>query len=163
MIRTLIALLCTLALVGCAPSTTQSPETDAASAAESAMNDASTNTLAGPNWLLVQINGEDLAPALLAAIAEPISLRIDDQHMDAGAAKLSGFDGCNRYFAELEISGERLQIGPIGASKMYCQASSDFARRYQQQLRQVVRYALNGDGLVLLDGSNQPLLRYSLR
>lgn len=163
MSRTLYALLCTLALVGCAPSTTQSPETAAATATETQMTDAPTTTLAGADWLLQQIDGADLDPDLLAAIAEPISLRIDDQHMDGGAAKLSGFDGCNRYFAELEISGERLQIGPIGASKMYCQASSDFAQRYHQQLRQVLRYALDGDALLLLDDSDQPLLRYRLR
>ena len=118
--------------------------------------------LSGNDWILREFDGEPLAPELSAAISEPITLRIDQQHIDDAAAKLSGFDGCNRLFASADLSEGQMRIGQIGASKMYCQATSDFAQRYHQQLRQVTGYAIGGSELYLLDADGGALLVYRL-
>ncbi len=118
--------------------------------------------LSDSDWELQQIDGEPLAAELKAAVTEAIKLRIDQQHIDDAAAKLSGFDGCNRFFASVDLSDGQMRLGPIGASKMYCQATSDFAQRYHQQLRQVTGYAIDGRELRLHDAAGSTLLSYRL-
>lgn len=147
-----------LILAGCTAPEPQAPVSDADAAGAAEVEPMLTFN----DWVLRQIDGQDLDPALSAAITESISLRIDQQHMDESTAQLSGFDGCNRYFASVELTPGGLKVGNIGASKMYCEASSAFAQRYQQRLRQVSRYAIAGRELQLSDSQGQVLLSYRL-
>ena len=149
---TAIATLVSLALIACAPTVTQ----DSAPVPQAQQ----APTLSNRDWQLHQVDGHALDPALVAAITQPVSLRIDQQHIDGTGAKLSGFDGCNRYFAAVEIDADQLRVGAIGASKMYCEASSAFAQDFQQRLRQVSQYQIESSELQLLDASGQLLLSF---
>lgn len=40
--------------------------------------------------------------------------------LDASAGRASGFAGCNRYFADYQLDGDKLTLGPVGSTKRLC-------------------------------------------
>ncbi len=158
-----------IAVVLCLAACTQpsSHRSDTASPAAQPMPAAPALTepglqLSGHDWVLTELAGQPLAAELEATASAAINLRIDQQHIDDATAKLSGFDGCNRFMASAALGDGLLRVGPIGASKMYCQATSDFAQRYHQQLRAVAGYEIQDRALHLHDAAGKTLLSYRL-
>lgn len=40
--------------------------------------------------------------------------------LDPSSGRVSGFAGCNRYFADYKLDGASLTLGPVGATKRLC-------------------------------------------
>lgn len=77
-------------------------------------------------------------------------------------SRASGFAGCNRWFASVTQHGEELTFGPVGTTRMACQADSQAAteRSFLAALS-ATRYGhYDQDALVLLDESQQQIARF---
>ena len=91
-----------------------------------------------------------------------------DQYVEfTSDTELSGYAGCNRFFGSYSRNGDRLEISPLGATRMACPggripAEQDFLSRLQQAK------AVSGDGskielsddngmvILVLNRRNQP-------
>jgi heat shock protein HslJ len=73
-------------------------------------------TIHGSAWRLERLGNPDAdTPAVARA---DVTLRFTDERGDSG--RLGGSGGCNRYFASYRIEGDRLHVGAIGSTKMFC-------------------------------------------
>jgi heat shock protein HslJ len=80
--------------------------------------------------------------------------------MEDGEA--SGSGGCNSYAGAYVLRGDALTIGPLMSTAMLCadpHQATEIA--YLDDLGRVASYALDRDGLELLDQSGQPLLAFT--
>lgn len=73
--------------------------------------------------------------------------------------RVGGQGPCNRYFADVTVEGAALTFGPVGATKMSCDAAVDTAERaYVGALGWTEAHAIVGSTLTLLDGNGAELL-----
>jgi heat shock protein HslJ len=72
-----------------------------------------SNRLDQGEWLLVTVSPSDYTAAQWAAS------RITAK-FDLGAGRMSGFAGCNDYFASLAVTGEQIQVSAPGATRKAC-------------------------------------------
>lgn len=95
-------------------------------------------------------------------------MRLDGQTVDLGSAEIdlqfttdgqiNGNGGCNGYFAGYEAAaGGSLSFGPVGATKMYCDATMQQETAYFQALEQIDRFSLENGRLVLTGGEQTAL------
>lgn len=104
-------------------------------------------TLSGPDWRLVELNGRAAMPGDLA--------RRPWLRFNTDSSRVSGSAGCNRMSGAFTVSGELLQFGALISTKMACadqslnQQESDFFGALQS----TDRYALSGDTLRLIKGT----------
>jgi heat shock protein HslJ len=99
----------------------------------------SPGDLAGAEWLLVERNGQAVA-------AEP------EQTLVVEDSRASGQGGCNRFFGELRAGATpgELAIGPIGATRMACEASvMDEEARYLAALEHAATFGFVAGRLAL--------------
>lgn len=77
--------------------------------------------------------------------------------------KVSGSGGCNRYFAEAEVKGDRISIGKAGATMMACpEALMDQERKFFSALERAVSFRVDGEGrLFLMDAKGADILRFA--
>jgi len=90
------------------------------------------------HWLLSSLNNSGYP-------GSRISLQFDNN-------KVSGFSGCNRYFASTASQGSGiLNFGFIGSTKKLCveNQASKLESSYLRSLRQVRSYQLSGNRLIL--------------
>ena len=74
--------------------------------------------------------------------------------------KLAGHSGCNRFFGTYEISGDIVEFGPIGATRMACPGLiMDQETRLFSVLDRVRSYKRDRINLELLDGNGEALIR----
>jgi heat shock protein HslJ len=96
--------------------------------------------------------------------------RIDDDQSNPHGATMaftedgaSGNTGCNRWFTSVTHSGEALDFGNIGMTRMAC--TSEVQMGTEQRFLQVLeatRYAhYDQDALVLLDANQQVIARFN--
>jgi heat shock protein HslJ len=69
------------------------------------------------------------APALIGPEWRLVALRqvavLDETRVTAvfgNDGRVAGSAGCNRYFGNVRVTGTRLEVGPLGATRMYCTA-----------------------------------------
>lgn len=114
-------------------------------------------SLAGPTWTLVSLNGE---PAATGAQGESVNLLFS-----AEDGRAAGFSGCNRYSGSYETGGQTetgvaLKFGPMASTLMACEEGADLERAYLQALGSVTGYRIDSDKLVLLaDGGEVIVFR----
>lgn len=65
------------------------------------------------DWVLTHVDG--------AAVGYSATLNLSQ------AGQVTGQAPCNRYFADMAVQGEALDLGPIGATKMACAQMADEA------------------------------------
>lgn len=73
--------------------------------------------------------------------------------------RVHGRGGCNRYFGSVAIDGERLALGPLGATKMACPpALMDQESRFFEALQTAERWSFDEHGLLLVhsSGADEP-------
>ncbi len=105
----------------------------------------------GPNWRLVQLGDEPIAPS-----SEP--QRDAQIQFDVSSGRVTGSGGCNRIFGSFQRSGNTLSIGQLGATRMAC---TDPVRSVNETsffaaLQSTARYRLQGPSrLILLDASGR--------
>jgi heat shock protein HslJ len=105
--------------------------------------------LSGTRWSLVSFGG---SPVLAS---ESTSMQFDK-------GRLSGSDGCNRYRTSYSASQGSLSIGPSFAStRMACPlAIMEEATTFIAMLGRTTGYRVEGDRMMLLDKSGQPMAAF---
>jgi heat shock protein HslJ len=104
-------------------------------------------SLWGSEWRLQDVGG-------LAAMAQPAATLAFPQPGQA-----AGHGSCNRFFGTVEIERDRIQFGPLAATKMACMGgASQQEMRYLGALQKAQRYEVQGDTLLIhTQGMDQPL------
>jgi heat shock protein HslJ len=101
-------------------------------------------------WLLVAVDPSDLPAAQWAA--SRITARFD-----VGAGRLSGFAGCNNYFAGLAVTGDQIQVSAPGSTRKACTPSTvmDLEQEYLLRIAKAAAFAVTPGRLELSlsDGS----------
>ncbi len=87
----------------------------------------------GTFWKLVYMNGEI-----------PEGMEISAVFKDG---KVTGKGVCNRYFADYEINGGELKVGPVGATKMACPEHAMLESQYFGILPQARSFSVKGETL----------------
>ena len=135
--RTSLFLLLTLAMLG------------TGCASSSSLPAIADSGLVGPSWQLSTVRGD--APGGPGA------------SMTFGAdGTLGGSAGCNRLTGTFALeSGGRITLSPLGTTRMACPApAAEQERLVLAALADVDRYAVQGDGLVLMSASGERLLAF---
>jgi len=98
-------------------------------------------------WQLVEIN--EASVSSLAGEKQPYIL------FDSAQKKVTGFAGCNNFFASYEINGTSLKFGPVGSTRMAC---PDLEMNLETEVFKVLDKTRSWDirdgRLLLLDESN---------
>jgi heat shock protein HslJ len=97
------------------------------------------------DWALVELDGR-----LVDATEDRPTLRLVPAEQRA-----SGFAGCNRFSGGYEHEGERLRLGPLAATRMYC-ARMELETAYLRALDATRRFRVEGDVLELLGEPGAP-------
>lgn len=116
----------------------------------------STKELTNTIWLLETRLDENDQPTQSMA-ESPIHLSFNSQ-------QLSGYAGCNNYFAQYQISdAQNLKLtSPIGSSLKACSpAINKLEKAYLSLLPQVTHFKLENDRLMLLDQNEKTLLTFA--
>jgi len=109
---------------------------------------AAAQALAGSEWRPVML-GE-----LEAEGDKKLFVQFDSE------GKLTGHAGCNRFFASYEVSGERLRVGPIGATRMACEAPAmELEAAFLAALEGADSFHRDGTVLQLFDDAGAELAR----
>jgi len=61
----------------------------------------------------------------------------------------AGFAGCNRWMGEITINHNRIGVGNLGATKMYCSERMTNEATFLTALKSVKRWRMDGAQLVL--------------
>ncbi len=76
--------------------------------------------------------------------------------------KVTGMGSCNHFFASVEIKGDLISFGPIGATRMQCvDAVSDQEGRYLAALAAADRVSVQGPYLFIHSKSLEKPLRFT--
>jgi putative lipoprotein len=107
---------------------------------------SSKGELAGSSWVLEELNDD-------RAIAD---VRVT---LDIGAqGKVTGNGSCNRYFATVDISGESIRFGAVGATRMACATAISLQEiKYFEALESANRFEIEGGTLSIYGSARRPL------
>jgi heat shock protein HslJ len=113
---------------------------------------ASHLSLEGTDWVLAGISTGDAV--VQTWIDETITARFE-------AGQATGSAGCNSYFADYEIDGGHLTLGPVASTRKAC--SEEIMQReteFLTALGQVALFETRLDTLRLYDGAGKLLLQF---
>ncbi|MBX3581550.1 MAG: YbaY family lipoprotein [Rhizobiaceae bacterium] len=76
---------------------------------------------------------------------------------------VTGRGGCNGYFAQAKIEGDRISVGKAGMTMMACpEALMDQERKFHDALSKTASFRFDGDGkLFFVDADGNDLVRFS--
>jgi heat shock protein HslJ len=74
--------------------------------------------------------------------------------------KLSGFSGCNTYFGTYGVNENRIAIGKIGSTRMYCEGMMEIETKYLSTLEKIEKYEIESIRLRLFSEDNRNVLRF---
>jgi putative lipoprotein len=117
--------------------------------------------------LMVTIHGVDANDAGLVGTSWRAETIVGRPVIDIAAStltfetdgKVHGSGGCNRYFGPVNVDGERLAFGLLGATQMACpEAIMDQEMRFFEALGSAERWEVNEHGLLLVHsaGADEP-------
>ncbi|MBL8579383.1 MAG: YbaY family lipoprotein [Mesorhizobium sp.] len=130
-------------------------------------------TKAEPVQMWLRRVSEDTAPPAPALfdttwLAEDIGGKgvIDDAQTTLSIAEdgsVTGRGGCNGYFSQATIDGEKISFGKAGSTMMACpEAMMDQERRFHEALEKTASFRFNEEGkLFLVDADGNDLVRFS--
>lgn len=101
-------------------------------------------------WALSELNNESIDPSLFRKQVPYMEINLKDKTM-------SGFGGCNNFNAELNFSYQKMHVGPIAATKMYCAEESKIEREVFSILSSPVRY-IRKERLLILENTTGTLI-----
>lgn len=116
----------------------------------------STKELTNTTWLLETRLDENDQPTQ--------SMAESQIHITFNSQQLSGYAGCNNYFAQYQISdAQNLKLtSPIGSSLKACSPEINKQEKaYLSLLPQVTHFKLKNDRLLLLDQNKKTLLTFA--
>ena len=75
--------------------------------------------------------------------------------------RLAGHSGCNGFFGSYRLDGNRIEIGPLGATKMACEpAVMDRETLFLRALSMARTFQRDGTRLTLWDENGDPLVLF---
>ena len=88
---------------------------------------AQSQELAGSSWdVIAYNNGKEAVVSVI--IGSEITANFGED------GQLTGNAGCNNYFASYETEGDKISIGPAGATEMFCSEPEGIMEQEQQYL-----------------------------
>lgn len=102
--------------------------------------------LENTEWQLTQLNGK----AITGESIPTLTLSSDEN-------RAYGYNGCNRYFGEYRINGNKLELGRVASTMMACMDSMALEREFMDALNSASIYKLNGKTLELYQGDTLQL------
>jgi heat shock protein HslJ len=115
-------------------------------------DEAQAATLEGTLWQLSGLVEGD------AVVSTPLDEKIN---MKFENGQLTGSGGCNQFFADYTIEGEKLTLGVMGSSKMACGDEIDQREAvFLGALTQAASYRLERATLTLLDANGNALMSF---
>ena len=105
--------------------------------------------LEGTAWSAVELAGTQLPLQSPAGDREP--------HLVFAAARVSGSDGCNRFTGPYAVKKDRVTIGQLAATRMFCPQSDEMARRFQAALKGTSRWKIVAGRLEFYGATGKPL------
>lgn len=113
-----------------------------------------TEPLIGTNWTLDSFHTADAVSSVI--FGTTITAVFSDDGRVAGSA------GCNRYFAQYNITGTSLSISGIGSTKMYCTTPGVMQQEttYLASLDLVKTFTIQGNRLTVSDAKGIPVLSF---
>jgi heat shock protein HslJ len=111
---------------------------------------ASTLILAPPGCSAAPLAGSEWWPTSIAGAEMPQEGDIFVRFEDKG--KLAGNGGCNGFFGAYEVTGNSIEIGPLGATRRACQDPVGLHEsRLFEALAKARRFQRDGTELSLFD------------
>ncbi len=108
-----------------------------------------TQGLTGVTWIARSIAGESVAEGVKS------TLILDKD------GKIAGSGGCNRYFGGAETSGDALEIGPLGSTRMACpEPKMGQETRFMRALQSAKTFRIDNGTLVLSDAEGTDILTF---
>jgi heat shock protein HslJ len=103
--------------------------------------------LVGTAWRLEELGGAGVLDRVEATLEFP------------EAGKVAGSGSCNRFFGTVSISGEAIEISPLGSTRMACpEAMMNQEGRYLKALQDAERFTRDGSTLLIYcKGMAKPL------
>lgn len=96
-------------------------------------------TLENTRWALTELH------------AEPITLENKPYLMFAKKSMVvNGFGGCNQLAGSYELSGQKIKLNNIAATRMFCQETMSVETSFLQSLQIINAYRIEGHELLLL-------------
>ena len=106
--------------------------------------------LTGGEWLLEDLAGAGVIDNAQATLAFPEE------------GKVAGRGSCNRFFGPAKISGNNIQLGPLGATRMACpEAVMSQETKYLDALQKVDRFEWKDPYLLLYEKETEKPLRFT--
>ena len=113
--------------------------------------------LMSPDIQAITLRGSEWRPVQIGEAAVPESISAFVQFRSKG--RIHGYGGCNRLFAEYQVEGGRIFIGPVAATRRVCaqdvMAQEAALARALEGARTFQRYRIR---LVLFDKDGIPIL-----
>ena len=84
---------------------------------------------------------------------------------DSAEGRVSGSAGCNSYFGAYEVDGDRLTVGPVGSTEMYCMDPEnvmDQETAYLAALQSAASYQIVGDQLRIASEDGATVLTFAM-
>jgi heat shock protein HslJ len=110
--------------------------------------------LDGKTWILT-------AYAASGGVTTPLpDTRLTAQFVDG---KLSGSGGCNDYFAEFSLDGDKVKFGAPGSTKMFCETPDGLMQQesdFLQAFSQAATYRIEGRVLNFYNAEGQTVLQF---
>jgi heat shock protein HslJ len=109
-----------------------------------------------PRWFLrgLVFDGREVPVA-------PDQQQVTLQFEENGGA--NGTSSCNNFFATYTAEpGGKMNFGPVGATKMYCDGKMDFESDYFEALQRVERFAFGEGTLVLSSEDGSTVLTFAM-
>ncbi len=112
--------------------------------------------LEGTLWMLVSYGD----PSDPQAVLEGSEITAE---FDRAEGRVHGSAGCNSYFGMYEVDGDRLTIGPVGSTEMYCAAPEnvmDQENTFLATLGSAATYRIQGDRLEVRNTDGTQVLQF---
>ncbi len=115
-------------------------------------NKAQNTALEGTNWQLSGLVENDAVSSTI--VDEKITLKFEN-------GQVNGSSGCNLYFADYTLDGEKVTLGTLGGTEMACE--DEIAQReaaFLTALGQTAGYQIERTTLTLLDANGNALMSF---
>lgn len=123
-----------------------------------AIFEAQSQELAGTSWLATFVNTESsdgtVSSSSIQAAQQTLSFSND--------GKISGNAGCNEYFSNYEVDGNKLSFSAIGSTKMFCgEGLMAEESAFLLSLEKAASFRITGDSLQIFAADGSTLISFS--
>lgn len=136
-------------LVGCASSNQPKPAATAPTPVAAHEKIPVIKELAGTQWVVVELAGEPVSPAVKGWPAQSIEF-------DADGQRATGHGGVNRFGGRYTQDGSKLSFGPLAMTRRAGpEAQMALETRYTQVLSRVIGWRQDGRNVILVGVGEQ--------